>query len=339
MRVGIDARKIADFGIGTYIRGLLYGLVAAGGGDTYVAFAPKRVAPLLPPGVEHVEVDSPHYSLRELVSVGRAVDRSAIDLFHAPHYVVPFTRVPFVVTIHDLIHLRHPSAVARMYARQMIGRAVGRSRRVLTVSEAVKREIVATFGCGDEHVAVTPNGVGAPFVVEGHAVEGRYFLYVGNDKTHKNVDLLVDSFGRFLGRMAGISLVLTGAPFERFQDRDGVIVSGFVDDDEVAALYRGALALVMPSREEGFGLPALEAMACGCAVITSTAPALVEITSDAALHVAPDVDAIVDAMHRIASDDVLRGALVRRGIERAQTFTWTRCATLTSDAYRASMTP
>lgn len=339
MRVGIDARKIADFGIGTYIRGLLRGLVAAGGGDTYVAFAPRRLAPLLPPEVEHVVVDAPNYSLRELIAVGRAVDRSRIDLFHAPHYVVPFTRVPFLVTIHDLIHLRHPSPVARMYAWQMIGRAVRRSRLVLTVSNAVKRDIVATFGCGEEHVVVTPNGVGAPFVAEGRAAEGRYFLYVGNDKPHKNVDLLVDAFVKAFGRIAGASLVLTGAPFERFRDRDGVVVSGFVDDDELAALYRGALALVMPSREEGFGLPALEAMACGCAVITSNAPALVEITGHEAIHVDPSIDAIAEAMQRIASDDVLRDTLARRGLDRAKTFTWTRCAELASDAYRASMTP
>lgn len=338
MRIGIDARKIADFGIGTYIRGLIRGLVAAGGGDTYVAFAPLRLASLLPPGVEHVVVDAPHYSLRELVAVGRAADRATIDLFHAPHYVVPFTRVPFVVTIHDLIHLRHPSAVARMYARQMLGRAVRKSRRVLAVSEAVKRDIVSTFGCDEEHVVVTPNGVGAPFVAEGRAAEGRYFLYAGNDKAHKNVDLLVDAFSRVACRITGTSLVLTGAPFERFRDRDGVIVRGFVGDDELAALYRGACALVMPSREEGFGLPALEAMACGCAVITSTAPALVEITGHAALHVAPDMEDIADAMQRMASDDDLRGMLAQRGIARAQAFTWTRCATLTSGAYRVSMT-
>jgi O-antigen biosynthesis alpha-1,2-mannosyltransferase len=338
MRVGIDARKIADFGIGTYIRGLLRGLIAASSGDTYVAFAPQRLASLLPAEIEHVVVDAPHYSLRELIAVGRAVDRAGIDLFHAPHYVVPFTSVPFVVTIHDLIHLRHPNPLARMYARQMIGRAVRRSRRVLTVSEAVRRDIIATFGCGEEHVIVTPNGVGAPFEAEGRAAEGRYFLYVGNDKPHKNVDLLVDSFGSAFGRIAGASLVLTGAPFDRFRDRRGIIMRGFVSDDELAALYRGALALVMPSREEGFGLPALEAMACGCAVITSNAPALIEITADAALHVEPEVDAIADAMQRIASDDVLRRTLAQRGIARAQTFTWTRCAELASRAYRASMT-
>jgi len=331
MRIGIDARKIADFGIGTYIRGLLQALE----GDTYVAFAPERVAHLLPPGIEHVAIDAPHYSVREIVVLGRAVDRAGIDLFHAPHYVVPFTRVPFVVTVHDLIHLRHPNPLARLYAGQMIGWAVRRSRRVLTVSEAVKREIVATFGCAEEHVVVTPNGVGAPFTMPGRAAEGRYFLYVGNDKPHKNVDVLVDALAEIDGQIDGASLVLTGAPFERFRTRAGVIVTGFVDDDELAALYRGAIALVMPSREEGFGLPALEAMASGCAVITSNAPALVEITGDAALHVDANVDALRDAMRRIASNDALRESLATRGVERARNFTWTRCAELTSGVYRA----
>jgi glycosyltransferase involved in cell wall biosynthesis len=189
MRVAIDARKIADFGIGTYIRGLLQGL--AGGDDTFVALVPERLAHLVPNGIEQLIVDAPHYSVRELFAVGRAIDGANIDLFHAPHYVVPFTRVPFVVTIHDLIHLRHRKSLARMYARRMIGRAVRKSRRVLTVSEAVKREIVATFGCADEHVVVTPNGVAAPFRETGRRAEGRYFLYVGNDKPHKNVDVLV----------------------------------------------------------------------------------------------------------------------------------------------------
>ena len=332
MRIGIDARKIGDFGIGTYIRGLLQALAAADDGDTYVAFAPASLAHRLPDGIEHVVVDAPHYSFRELIAVGRAVDRAGIDLFHAPHYVVPFIRAPFVVTIHDLIHLRHRNPMARLYARRMLRRAVRKSRRVLTVSEAVKNDIVTTFGCSSDHVVVTPNGVGARFSADGPKAEGRYFLYVGNDKPHKNVDVLADAF-------AGVdraSLVLAGAPFERFRSRGRVVVTGFVDDDELAALYRGAIALVMPSREEGFGLPALEAMASGCAVITSNAPALVEITGDAAIHVEANVDALRDAMHRLASDDVLRQTLASRGIERARMFTWTRCADLTRAAYRAS---
>ena len=332
MRIGIDARKIADFGIGTYIRGLLQEL-ARDGNDTYVAFAPQRLAHLIPSGVEHVVADAPHYSIRELLILGRAIDRASLDLFHAPHYVVPFTSVPFVVTIHDLIHLRNPNPIARMYARQMIGRAVRRSRRVLTVSEAVKRDIVSAFGCAEGHVVVTPNGVAAPFSESGPAAKGHYFLYAGNDKPHKNVDVLVDAFEA----ISGASLVLTGAAFERFKSRERVAVTGFVDDAELASLYRGAIALVMPSREEGFGLPALEAMASGCAVITSNAPALIEITEDAALHVEPDAASLAAAMMRVASDESLRGTLASRGIERAKQFTWRRCAELTRAAYRSSI--
>jgi glycosyltransferase involved in cell wall biosynthesis len=332
MRIGIDARKIADFGIGTYIRGLLQEL-ARDSDDTYVAFAPQRLAHRIPAGMEHISIDAPHYSIREIVILGRAADRAKLDLFHAPHYVVPFTRVPFVVTIHDLIHLRNPNPIARLYARQMIGRAVRRSRHVLTVSKAVKCEIVSTFGCADDHVVVTPNGVGAPFSESGKAAEGSYFLYVGNDKPHKNVDVLVDAFSK----VDGASLVLTGGAFERFKSREGVVVTGFVHDTELGALYRGAIALVMPSREEGFGLPALEAMASGCAVITSNAAALVEITGDAALHVEPDAASLADAMTRIASDESLRRTLAARGVARAKNFTWTRCAELTRDAYHSSI--
>jgi glycosyltransferase involved in cell wall biosynthesis len=329
MRIGIDARKIADFGIGTYIRGLLQEL-ASDGDDTYIAFAPQRLAHLIPPEVEHAIVDAPHYSIRELLSVGRAIDRANLDLFHAPHYVVPFTSVPFVVTIHDLIHLRNPNPIARLYARQMIGRAVRRSRCVLTVSETVKGEIVETVGCAEEHIVVTPNGVGAPFSENGPAAEGRYFLHVGNDKPHKNVDVLVDAFAK----IENASLVLTGSAFDRFKSRARVVVTGFVEDAELAALYRGAIALVMPSREEGFGLPALEAMASGCAVITSNAAALVEITGDAALHVDADAASLAAAMMGVASDESLRTLLASRGIARAKRFTWARCAELTRAAYR-----
>jgi glycosyltransferase involved in cell wall biosynthesis len=325
MRVGIDARKIADFGIGTYIRGLLGALVESnielGGDDTYVAFAPANAS--LPPGVEHVVVDAPHYSVRELFAVGRAADGARLDVFHAPHYVVPFTRVPVVVTIHDLIHLHRRNPLQRMYARTMIGRAVRKARRVLTVSESVARELACD-------AVVTPNGIDEVFRGSGMGVRGTHFLYVGNDKPHKNVATLVDA----IARVPDAKLVLVGAPFERFRDRADV--RGFVSTAELVALYRSAIALVMPSLEEGFGLPAAEAMACGTPVITSNAAALVEITGDAALHVdARDADALARAMTRVANDASLRASMIARGVERARMFTWKRCAMLTRDVYHA----
>lgn len=318
MRIGIDARKFSDYGIGTYIRGLL-GALAAAGEDEIVAFAPAGAA--LPEGVEHVAVDAPHYSLRELAAVGRAADRAHLDLFHAPHYVVPFTRVPVVVTIHDLIHLTQPPAnpLAPFYARAMLGRAVRKARRVLTVSEASKRAIVERLLVAPENVVVTPNGIDARFFEEGPKAEGRYFLFVGNDKPHKNVGTLVEAHARM--NRGDVRLVLAGG-------------ANFVSGDELAALYRGAVALVMPSAEEGFGLPAAEAMACGTPVITSRDAALVEITGDAALHADAEPRALAAAMRRLLDDEELRRAMSLRGRERAKTMTWKRCAELTRAAYR-----
>jgi len=183
---------------------------------------------------------------------------------------------------------------------------------VLTVSETVKREIEQTFGV--KSVIVTPNGADH-LTGNRQPATGNYFLYVGNDKPHKNVGIAVEA-----ARRVGIELRQVGA-------------ARFVSDDELAALYRGAIALVIPSREEGFGLPALEAMRCGTAVITSRAAALMEVTGDAALHVDATPSALADAMARIARDASLRASLVARGTTRASEFTWKRCASLTRRAY------
>ena len=312
MRIGIDCRKIADFGIGTYIRGLLHGLAEIGG-ERYVALGPPEIAPMLPAGVEHMVVDAPKYSVRELFIVGR---NARIDVFHAPHYVVPFVKVPIVVTIHDLIHLRNRNPLKRAYARSMIGRAVRRSRAVLTVSNAVRSDIASAFGHA-EKISVTPNGVDPVFNPEGPRTEGRYFLFVGNEKPHKNVD-------RLIAAAAAIEVPLMRVGSERF-----------VTNEELAKLYRGAIALVIPSLDEGFGLPALEAMACGTAVITSNAPALLELTRDAALHVdATSIAAIADAMMRVMHDKTSRASMIERGLLRSRDFTWRRCAEMTLEIYR-----
>ena len=338
MRIGIDARKLADFGIGTYIRGLLHGLAELGdGGEQYVVFAPRAAHALIPESFERVALDAPHYSLRELVVVGRAAERARLDLFHAPHYVVPLTRLPLVVTIHDLIHIHQPlgSPFAPLYARMMLRRAVRRARRVLTVSEAVAREVVAELR--GTKITVTPNGIDHEvFRPEGPRASGRYFLFAGNDKPHKNVARLVEAFSRV--RREGVRLVLAGGDFARYDGVEGVVAAGFVETQaELAALMRGAVALLLPSLEEGFGLPAAEAMACGTAVITSNAASLLEVTGGGALHVdATDTGALSQAMQRMLDDDTLRATLAQRGVERASALTWRRCAELTRDAYRAA---
>jgi glycosyltransferase involved in cell wall biosynthesis len=337
-RIGIDARKIADYGIGTYIRGLLDGLAELAPPEEIVVLAPAEARARIPAAFEHVAVDAPHYSVQELIVVGAAIRRARLDLFHAPHYVTPLTRNRTVVTIHDLIHLHQPhhNPVKPLYARMMISRAFANASRVLTVSEAVKRQLAARYGHA-EKIVVTPNGIDARFTADGPRASGRYVLYAGNDKPHKNVETVVHAIERVV-LPDGVQLVLAGGAFERFRERERVVIAGFVDEEQLAALYRGALAVVVPSIEEGFGLPAAEAMASGAPVITSDAAALVEVTGGAALHVdARDVDGWVDAIATIASDESLRRDLSSRGLLRAAGFTWRACAEATLESYREAL--
>ena len=343
MRVGIDCRKMFDYGIGTYVRGLAGGLAELDGSEDYVLFAPSRGIDLLPDRFERVVVDTPNYSIAEQFVMPRAIKRARLDVFHSPHFVLPLVApCRTIVTLHDLIALRFPPAnpVGALY---MIGLTLHDARvsdRILTVSDAAKHEMLRGFTREPPDIVVTPNGVDARFFRGGPAATqwGRYFLFVGNDKPHKNVGRLVDAFREFRRDHPSISLVLIGAPFDRFRG-DGVICAGRVDDDTLAAAYRGAIALMMVSLEEGFGLPVLEAMACGTPAVISRAPALVEVAGGAAIEVdARSSDAIAAAMSRVAADEALRASLVDRGRARAQPFTWRRCAELTRAVYRDVMT-
>jgi len=325
MRIGIDCRKIADFGIGTYVRGLVHALAELGGDEEYVLFTPRDAD--VPATMERVIVDAPQYSVRELLVMGRAITKARLDLFHSPHFVLPWTSCPSIATVHDtiLVHYPPPRPGASLYVSAMMRRTLRKSVRVLTVSEAAKQTIVADFGTDPAKIAVTRNGIDRIFFDEGPRAEGRYFLYVGNDKPHKNVPRLIEAFRQ----VRDAQLVLVGAPFEQHRGVPGVVTPGFVSIEELAALYRGAVALVMPSIEEGFGLPAAEAMACGTPVIAADIPSLREVTGGAAFHVDPrSVDAIAHAMRNVT------GEHVGRARERARTFTWRRCAELTRAAYR-----
>jgi glycosyltransferase involved in cell wall biosynthesis len=337
MRIGIDCRKIADFGIGTYVRGLVHGLAEIGGGEEYVLFVPSSMREPLP--FESVIADAPNYSVRELYVMGRAIAGARLDLFHTPHFVLPWTSCPSISTIHDVIPVRFPPPQpgGSLYYSFMVRRALRKSVRVLTVSEAAKQSIAAAFPCDPGRIVVTPNGIDSIFFEAGPPATdlGRYFLFVGNDKPHKNVAALVEAFRG----VQGASLVLAGADFSRYRDTPGVVTPGFVTAERLAELYRGAVALVMPSLEEGFGLPVAEAMASGTPVIAARIPSLEEVAGDAAMYVSTSELAgeLPRVMRRLLDDGVLREELVARGRARAARFTWRRCAELTREAYLSSL--
>ena len=347
LRVVLDARKLRDFGIGTYVRGLL-GAAAAAREHDLVALASPGDEALLPPGVEAVRCDAAGYTLSEPFSVRLALSGTRCDVFHAPHYVLPlFPPRATVVTIHDLIHLKRPehaTLAKKLYATTMLRRALRAARVVLTVSESVRGDLA---GFGPEHarkVRVVPNGVDARFlsppscaererVRAAAGLEGPYVLFLGNDKPHKNLRGLLEAFARLVEGGLGHRLVLAGGAEERRAARrqaaeaagvgHRLLDLGVVAEEDVVPLLAGASALAMPSFLEGFGLPVLEAQAVGTPVVCADRGGLPEAAGDAALFASPeDPAALADALRRVLTDPVLAARLSARGRERARAFTW-----------------
>ncbi len=278
-RVLLDARKAGDFGIGSYIRGLLGGLVRQERWDLCATVHPGGDA-LLPPGVSPVACDARHYSVAELFAVRGAIARLKPAVFHAPHYVVPVQPpAATVVTIHDLMHLTRPEHGApwkRAYAKWMVGRAMRLSARVIAVSEATKNELLAFGPEQGGKIVVIPNGVREEFFEWGErAARARqnlpheeqpprpdslskeissYLLFLGNDKPHKNLEGLLRAWPHVRATHPALSLVLAGVEPGR-ELPEGAQAVGFVPDADVPALVAFAEALVLPSFAEGFGLP------------------------------------------------------------------------------------
>jgi glycosyltransferase involved in cell wall biosynthesis len=364
VRVAIDARKLHDYGIGTYVRNLVGELARQNDATEYVLICQPGdagyVRSLGPRFAAFVE-RAGNYSVREQMSVPLALARAKVDLFHAPHYVVsPLTRCPYVVTIHDCIHLRFPqylpSRAAHFYARTMMTMAARRAERILTVSQASKDDILHYLGVPadkveviynalDERLAAPPTPDEIARVRERYQLTSPFILYAGNIKPHKNVDRLIEAFSILRRRgVDGVKLLIIGDEISkypnlrrlvhRFQLHQHVRFLGFVPDAMLAVLYRLAGVFVFPSLYEGFGLPPLEAMAAGAPVITSNVSSLPEVVGDAAILIDPmDAGAIADAMARVLGDEGLRQELIRRGCARVKTFSWARSVARVRQVY------
>ena len=260
--------------------------------------------------------------------------RRGLDVLHCTTYRAPLrSRTPVVVTVHDLAVLRYPElfpAWTRLYGRTWLNSTLRAAAFVIAVSEFTKREVVALARVPEARVRVVPNATDANvFTAEGPRAEGDYVLALGTLEPRKNLPRLAEATRRL-----GVELRLVGeAGWGQVDvDGNGVRWLGRLPDDEVAALYRGALCFAYPSLYEGFGIPVLEAMRCGAPVVTSAGTAMEEVTGAAAELVDPlDPDAIADGIQRaIARRAELRAA----GLERAQLFTWDAAAGATADVYR-----
>jgi glycosyltransferase involved in cell wall biosynthesis len=321
MRIGIDVSPLRQTRAGTarYLRGLL------------------------PELERHVEVDRLTWGgARKAATVARDVwwypielPRRArrVDVLHCSSFRGPLrSSTPLVLTVHDLAVLRHPDAFnrwTRTYSRLFVPRVARAAQRVIAVSEFTKRELIDVLAIPEERIRVIPNAVGEPFVPHGSRAEGDYVLAVGTREPRKNLPRLAQA-----ARLAGVELRVAGAAGWGDADAggEGVRLLGYVDDEELARLYRGALCVAYPSLYEGFGIPVLEALACGAPVVTSAGTAMEEIADGAAVLVDPlDPDAITGGIREAIGRHDELAAL---GPERARGYTWQASAEATVAVYR-----
>ncbi|TML26112.1 MAG: glycosyltransferase family 4 protein [Actinobacteria bacterium] len=258
------------------------------------------------------------------------------DVLHCPTYRGPFrSALPLVVTVHDLAVFRHPDAFnrwTRTYSPRLVPRVLAAARRIIAVSDFTRRELVEVLNVPDAKIRVVPNGVDEEFTPDGPAAEGDYVLAVGTLEPRKNLPRVVEA-----ARRNGVELRVVGARgWGGVQvGGNGVRWLGEVSDSDLAQLYRGARCVAYASVYEGFGIPVLEAMACGAPVVTSRGTAMEEIADGAAVLVDPSDPADLAAgLERAAAQ---RGALVARGLERARAFRWDGVANATVDVYREAL--
>lgn len=283
--------------------------------------------------------------------------RSRAELFHGTLNVVPlFCPVPSVVTVHDLAFIRFPHTF-RSYNRTYLDFAtrtsVRRAASICAVSEHTRREVVGLLGVKPERVVVTYNAARSHFQPPDLAtleqfrihqgLPEEFVLYVGTLEPRKNLTTLLDAYAR-IGRDSSVPLIIGGGlgwlyqPFFKHLEalglRDRVRIVGYIDEEDLPLWYAAATIFVFPSIYEGFGMPPLEAMACGTPVVTSNSTSLPEVVGDAGIMVPPtDADALATAILHLLRNPTLRVELRERGIQRAQMFSWSTTARRTLAVY------
>jgi glycosyltransferase involved in cell wall biosynthesis len=350
--VTIDARWLVG-GIGTYTRNLLQEFHAHTDGLEIRAIVREQDSSAVRKLCGHVTVvDTPIYTLREQLQIPRA-SRSS-DLLHVPHFNAPLLhRGPLLVSIMDLIHLRLPAYRydwrTLFYARPMLKAVARKADHIVTVSHYSKNEIVQTLGVPESSVTVIHCGVAKEFRADCPpldplelsttlGVQAPFFLYVGNLKPHKNINTLLRAFAYLRkGRKLPHSLLVVGddrrwksAVFEECQSlgiRKSTKFVSHVPQLLLPRIYASADLLVMPSTIEGFGLPVLEAMACGTPVVSSRAASLPEVAGDAAVYFDPgSSEELAFQIERLVQSRELQVWLRKKGIERAAKFSWQESA-------------
>ncbi len=314
--IGIDCRfATTASGLGSYTRELVTHLLKRKDGVKYVLFVGKDGHEWIPKhavaGFELRVLGARHYSLSEQMKFPGEIKRSKIDLLFSPHFNVPlFCPVPFVATIHDLILHRYPNQSSRLKQtayRFLMRHTVRKAKALIAVSQFTADEIVKTYGKNlRKKITVIHEAASREFlrksaaacgpVLKTFALRKPFFLYVGNNKEHKNVQMLLDAYRSLGTTETELVLVTGGKEAERLQLPNGVRILRDVSAADLSCLYYFAVAFVTASLYEGFGLPVLEAQASGCPVIVTNTGSLPEIAPEGSRIVEPTVEDLADAL-------------------------------------------
>jgi glycosyltransferase involved in cell wall biosynthesis len=286
------------------------------------------------------------------------------DLYHAGAFVAPYLlNKPMIVTVYDLTFMRYPerlSTARRLYLQAFTETTCQRAKRILAISQSSKQDLIDLFGIDGAKIDVTPLGYDPDIyqpLAQGKIeafrklkqLPQRFWLFLGTLEPRKNLVTLIEAYAR-LPENERLPLILAGGKgwltepifvaIEKHGLSDAITTTGFVPTDEIALWYNSAELFIYPSVFEGFGLPVLEAMACGTAVITSNVSSLPEVAQDAGKTLAPhEVEIWVEALQQAYHDSNWRKASRQRGLQIAQTFTWQQTARLTVEAYRKVLNP
>jgi len=356
VRIAIDAMALTgrDTGVGVWTRGLIGGLAACGAGHEYLVYHGADAGPALPVGggvrAVPVRVRNRLRPLRiawEQAALPRRLRRDAAEVLHCPSYVVPLgARLPIVLTLHDLLALTHPAYCTRRnvcHFGLMQGRSIRRAAAIHCTSQWTLETLRQEFGAAADRARVVhpcvddlfgPDGPGPGDVRARWGLRQAPFLFVGRPEPKKGLPVLLRALARLRerGRLRR-KLLMVGPPgwgegaVRRLEDGlelgAHVVRAGYLPRGELPGVYRAARALVFPSLVEGFGLPPLEAMACGTPVVATHAGGLRESVGEAGLIVPPgDPEALADALERLETSGSLRGRLRAAGLARAARFRW-----------------
>jgi glycosyltransferase involved in cell wall biosynthesis len=362
--IGFDARLIGALGIGRYISGLLPELAQLLGRRlTVLANRPDAaiVRALIGGEPELLTVNAQPYRLAEQSLLPLSLRRADLDLIHFPHYNLPLIKpVHFVVTVHDLFPFQfpeiHSGPLPRAVNQMLMRNAVRRAKRIITPSAATALAVKQNFPASADRVLSIPEAADDRFQAtrnpEGEAawqmrlrIRPPYVFYLGQWKAYKNLPMLVEAFKLVHATHLNAQLVIAGDDPRHPEVRQlaaalpegSVVLPGRLPESAVPDLYRGAAVVVLPSKAEGFGLPVIEAMACGVPVICSDLPVLRELADGVATFCDPnDPAAFARAIAQILGAPSTTRAR-QLGIERAQRFTWERSARQTVEAYESAL--